>query len=367
MKVKNILTAVIFALIFSVASVTCFIKKDAEFSEDERRMLAQKTDFSLETFFSGEYAENFELYSADQFPFRDNFRTLKAVFSTKILNKAENNGLYFADGHLSKLEYPEDENMTKYAAERFNYIYEKFLKDTETRVYFSVIPDKNYFLAEKNGYPSIDYPKMTEHMRNETKFAEYIDIFPLLDIDDYYRTDSHWRQEKITGVAKYLAEEMGAEKIRVKYTVKTLEKPFYGVYSGQSALPTEADEIKYLTNETLENAVVKYYGTGVAKKGDMYDMEKADGKDPYEMFLSGSMPILTIENPNSKTNKELIILRDSFGSSLAPLISQRYKKTTVVDIRYIRSEYLSNFIDFQNQDVLFIYSTTMLNNGTALQ
>ena len=27
-------------------------------------------------------------------------------------------------------------------------------------VYFSIIPDKNYFAAESNGYPSLDYERL---------------------------------------------------------------------------------------------------------------------------------------------------------------------------------------------------------------
>ena len=91
-------------------------------------------------------------------------------------------------------------------------------------------------------------------------------------------------------------------------------------------------------------------------------------KDPYEMFLSGSESIVIIENPNSKTDKELIIFRDSFGSSLAPLFAEGYKKITVFDIRYmLSSSYVSAFANFENSDVLFIYSTALLNNSTALK
>ena len=36
----------------------------------------------------------------------------------------------------------------------------------------------------------------------------------------------------------------------------------------------------------------------------VYDMQKAYGKDPYEMFLSGSLSLITIENPHAQTDKE---------------------------------------------------------------
>ena len=99
----------------------------------------------------------------------------------------------------------------------------------------------------------------------------------------------------------------------------------------------------------------------------MYDMEAAVGRDPYEMFLCGSDPLVTIENPDAKTDKELVIFRDSFGSSLTPLLSEGYAKIYVVDIRYIQSAMLGNFIDFNNQDVLFIYSTLLLNSSAAFK
>ena len=40
---------------------------------------------------------------------------------------------------------------------------------------------------------------------------------------------------------------------------------------------------------------------------------------------------------------------------------------TVVDIRYVSSMVLSSFVDFHGQDVLFLYSTSVLNSENALR
>ena len=85
------------------------------------------------------------------------------------------------------------------------------------------------------------------------------------------------------------------------------------------------------------------------------------------MFLSGSKSLLTIENPNASTDKELIVFRDSFGSSIAPLFAEGYAKITLVDIRYISPNMLGRFIEFTNQDVLFLYSTSVLNNSITIK
>ncbi|MBQ5777396.1 MAG: hypothetical protein IIV97_01125, partial [Oscillospiraceae bacterium] len=60
--------------------------------------------------------------------------------------------------------------------------------------------------------------------------------------------------------------------------------------------------------------------------------------------------------------------RDSFCSSLLPLFAEEYAKITAVDIRYIPSAALGNFIpDFDGADVLFLYSTGMLNQSGAMR
>lgn len=96
-------------------------------------------------------------------------------------------------------------------------------------------------------------------------------------------------------------------------------------------------------------------------------MNEAYGKDPYEMFMSGSDALIVVDNPNAKTDKELVIFRDSFGSSISPYFISSYKKITLIDIRYIQSDMLGFFIKFNNQDVLFMYSTMMLNSSLGFK
>jgi hypothetical protein len=127
----------------------------------------------------------------------------------------------------------------------------------------------------------------------------------------------------------------------------------------------EPDELWLLRNEMLDGCRVYNHETG--KYGSIYDRTKLSGDDLYEVFLSGSVSLLTIENPNATTDRELILFRDSFGSSMAPLLVQGYKRVTLVDIRYLPTAMLDRFVKFQGQDVLFLYSTLVLNNGQTLQ
>ena len=289
---------------------------------------------------------------------------MKAWFGENVLKQTDQNDYYRAEGHLSKMEYPLNTASVQRAMDRIHYVYEKYLNDAN--VYYSVIPDKNYFLAEENGYLSMDYEQFFAMMQQETDYMQYIDILPLLSIDEFYSTDSHWKQECILDVAEHLGSAMGTD-VTASYTENTLDVPFKGVYLGQSAVPFKPDTIKYLTNDILSSCEVNYFDTGKAVKGDIYNMEKAYGKDPYEMFLSGTSALIEIKNPNAKTEKELVVFRDSYGSSLVPLLVPGYSKITVVDIRYIQSAFVGSFVKFDNQDVLFMYSTTLINNSGAMR
>lgn len=365
-KRKAFLTLFPTAAVLFVFAVWCFLKTPDSYSDSERRALAAMPKLTLSSVLSGDFMDDFEAYSADQFPLRENFRNLKATAELKLFHKLDHHGIYLMDGYLSKLDPSADTRMLDHAAERFSWIYETYLKDKDANLYFSIIPDKNKFLAAENGYPAMDYDMVEHYMREKTDYMEYIEISELLTIEDFYKTDTHWKQECIVDIAEKISEAMGI-KSRSDYTENVSPDPFYGVYCGQSALPMPPDTLTYLTNEILDSCIVTSCDTGLPVSVPLYDTKELSGKDPYEMFTSGSDALITIENPNADTEKELILFRDSFGSSIAPLLAGGYSKITLVDIRYIQSSMLDHFIDFNDQDVLFLYSTILLNSSMGMR
>ena len=123
--------------------------------------------------------------------------------------------------------------------------------------------------------------------------------------------------------------------------------------------------MKILTNDTIKALTAFDYESN--QNIPIYDLSKMEEADPYELYVGGPVSLVTIENPNANNEEELIVFRDSFGSSIAPLLAQGYKKVTLVDIRYIQPVMLGKFIDFTNKDVLFLYTTLVLNNSETLK
>ena len=357
---KKISLLILLAIWGSLTAFAWFGPK-AEMSDAERRPLAQFPEVSGGNLLSGKFMADFGDYALDQFPMRDGFRRLKSVFHYRVLNQSDNNGIYITQGHAAQQEYPLDRDSLGHAMDRFGRLYEKYLQDA--KVYMAIVPDKGYYLAQNAGQLQMDYEGLYEAFQQGMPWAEQIDLRQVLTAEDYYRTDTHWRQEKLLDAAAVICRAMGAAA--GEYTEKHLDVPFYGVYYGQAALPLEPDGLAILENDTLKECTVYDYESG--KTRGIYDMEKLLGKDPYEVFLSGPRSLLEITNPNAGTDRELILFRDSFGSSMAPLLLQDYTKVTLVDIRYIQLELLDKYIEFGNQDVLFLYSTLVLNNSETLK
>lgn len=371
-KIKNIVNVVVFCVAVFGFALLCLVLPKPEFLDSERRPAAAFPTLNLESIMKDglEYGDSFmkqfdDNYTPDNFPFRDFFRNLKSFVNTYVFNKSDKDGVYVVDGVAAEMQEQIDEESIAHAAEKLTFIYEKYLKDKGIKPYMSIIPDKGYFLSEANGYLSMDYQEFITQMLSNVEFMQYIDITGKLSVEDFYASDTHWRQEQIIDVAEALINGMGGN-FDSKFEKNTLDVDFYGVYASRAPKPLDPETIYYLTNGNLENVKVIDWENG-GREISLYDMEKAHGKDAYDMFLSGELSKVTIENPNAKTDKELVVFRDSYGRSILPLMAEDYAKITIIDIRYQIPQILLMGVNFENADVLFLYSTLILNNSSELK
>ncbi len=375
-KIKYTVICIVMAVFMFGFCLLCLFYPKPEFLDSERRPPAQLPSTSLESIMKdgNEYGESFmklfdDKYAPDNFPFRDAFRSVKGFVVNYVFNHKDKDGIFMVDGYISEMQEEINSDSITYAAGKFEAIYNKYLKDKAITPHISIIPDKSYFLAEQNDYLSMDYEEFIKQMTESADFAKYIDITGALTLESYYKTDTHWRQEKLTEVAKLLVEGMGG-KYSSTFKTNTLDTPFYGVYSGRVGRPVKPETIYYLTSEALDAVTVYDWETGRPRPMGVYDMGKGAGKDPYDMFLSGEKSLVVIENPNAKTDRELVIFRDSFGRSIIPLLVEDYAKITIIDIRYQTADVLIMVggVEFTDKtDVLFLYSTMILNASSEMK
>ena len=355
MKVKNIIITVLFSLITVGFLILNIAIEDRDISLEERRKLTKLPEFTKENIFSSDLINNFESYAVDQIAFRKELRSLKSIVNVKLLGQKDDNKYFEKDGALYKIEYPINYSNLDKTTNLLKKVYDKYLKNMN--VYYAIIPDKNFYLEDD--HLKIDYDELKVLVDKKFTNIEYIDIWNELSLEAYYKTDIHWRQEHLEKVANKITTSMGNESLNSTYEKQSVGK-FYGTYYGQIAAEVEADDMYILNNEITDSAVVYNYETNEVL--GVYDTKNTN--DKYDIYLSGATPLIGIKNQNVKNGKELLIFRDSFGSSLAPLLIEDYENIILIDLRYISSQILDKFVDFKDgQDVLFIYSTMLLNQN----
>ena len=283
--------------------------------------------------------------------------------SDKSDEKLSNDQYYILDGNIYEKTGEINENAISNNINKINNVFENYLSNMN--VYFATIPSKEYYLNDENSN-NFDFNYIEEIIREKlNERISYIELYDTLELDSFYKTDMHWKQEELDKTVERLEEEMNLEKTKANYEKETLGE-FYGTYYKEINDNTiKPDELIYLTNSMVESCTV----FNVEKNMDenVYNLARAEETgNKYDLFLSGATAIQKIENKSIDNGKKLIIFRDSFGSSITPLLIKDYKEILLVDIRYVNSNVLSNYIEFEeykNQDVLFLYNTRVINKS----
>lgn len=357
-KIKDIVVTIIFLFTIIALFLINVIKEDTDISVAERRKLATMPELTTKSLFDGTYFKKFDSYVTDQFVERDAFRKIK--IDIELSTKGEYNNLYLYDDYIIEEIFPLNSNSINNLTNKINYIKDTYLNNN-SNIYYTIIPDKNYFV--NNGNLKLNYNKLQDMMKNNLSNINYINIFDKLTLDNYYKTDTHWKEEDLFNVANTIANQMNFD-ITNNNVVNTITT-FKGSYAGRLSVTKDIDTIKTISNPSTLNSSVYNYET--KKYTDIYDYTKINSLDKYDIYLSGAVPIIDIINNNTSSDKELIVFRDSYGSSLIPLLIEGYKKITVIDIRYISSKILNKYIDFNDQDVLFMYSILTINNSFSIR
>lgn len=273
--------------------------------------------------------------------------------------------VYVYQGYAVTTEAGYDQKSLDYAALKFQQLYDSYLTGNDGHIYLSVVPDKGSFTAPPEGYTPASAQETADTLLAQLDFVQYVDIAPGLTLEDYYRTDPHWRQECLVATAQTLAQAMDVP-LAGDFQENAIDVPFYGAYAEKAGEPLVADTLRYLTGEVLDACTVYDYETDAQEP--LYDLSAVETDTPYDLYLQGSRSLLRIDSPLSASDKTLVVFRDSFGSSLIPLLAESYRTIYAVDIRCLSSQMVGRFLSFDgSEDVLFLYSTMVLQNSRTMK
>ncbi|MBR6521446.1 MAG: hypothetical protein IKT47_02140 [Oscillospiraceae bacterium] len=270
-------------------------------------------------------------------------------------------GMLCFDGIYFEPRPAVDDSAVNRFADKLTALRDKYFADNN--VYYAIVPDKSWYFRDRTD-EYFDHQYICDSLSGKLEGFTAIDLSGTLSGSDYYSTDPHWKQENLSSTVSALADAMGFTYTASAYTANNAGTFIGTGLSGKDANGAAPDTLCYLTSDVINAAVVDNFQQQDFKK--VYDLAKL-GTNGYDVFLSGATPLTVIETPNAAEKRELIIFRDSFGSAIAPLMLESYSKVTLVDLRYMVSSLLPNYVSFNNADVLFLYCDELVNSSFLLK
>lgn len=353
---------ILFCAVLAVFFAAILLSPKRDFSEAENRYLQGFPELSAESVTSGKFMSQFETFITDQFPGRDGWVAAKAAMEYAS-GKRENNGVYIcSDGTLiAQLDEPDEEKFST----GLGYV-QALTEKTDTEVYFSLIPGAAHIWSEKlpANAPSADQHALLEQARAAVPGATWVDLESVLmdHRDEYifYRTDHHWTSLGARYAYEALLEAMElpqpADESLLTGKGEVVSEEFYGTNWSSSAVRWVAPDVitRYAGDEGIS---VTAYPSGTAEEGSLYHPEKLEVKDKYPYFLGGNQPLCVLRNENLPDGKKVLLVRDSYSDSLAPMLIQSCGELHLFDVRY-NLHSVAEYAEENDIDVILVlYST----------
>ncbi len=355
---KEKLRILLFAgLLMSLALVN-IIKEDNSFSSKENRFLQMIPALSQDRFLAGTFGSEFEVYTSDQFIYRNQWIGLKTL-SDLTLGKKDNGRVYFGrEGYLFDIDEKLDEEQIEKNIEYIN----KFMSGYEDKLKISalLVPTKSQVYLDQlpKNAPMNDEDQIVEMLKGEVSasmnWIEVKDEFKKYEYDGlYYKTDHHWTSLGAFTASRFLLDL--EENDLNKYHPSIKSENFYGTsYRKVNDFFTKPDIIQTLEPKTKQDLKILIDGNKLVDS--LYDESYLSKTDQYAYFMGGDHAVVEIDT-GIKNGKTLLMIKDSFANSLVPFLTQNYERIVMVDPRYHKAG-ISTILSTQEFDeVLFVFNT----------
>ena len=353
-RALNIVTVALFALALLAVPLYWLLCPRKTFSETERRYLAEPP--KLTSLKDWSFDDAVETYLADQLPGRDALVGLDAY--TVFLSGRQVSAEIWMDraGYLVEAPVKAASEQIDKRLGRMAVLGEK----TGLPVYVMAVPSTGYVRrgtlpkALAALYPDGD-------LLGRIEDAPGVTVVPLenefLQSGQgwYYRTDHHWTGEGAYAAYRLFMKTAGREALDYDRFYHHTVPGYVGSTRSRSALWLTKPDVLTL-DEPMDAPVTVTFSDDEKAYDSLFFLDHLTEYDWYPLFLDGNHPVTVIENRSAPDGPTLLMVKDSFGNTLAPLLVPSYGKIVLVDPRYYRGSVAELCAEQGADEILFCYS-----------
>lgn len=369
-KKMDILTSVFFVGLLFGFCIAFWLLPDRDASENENRVLQQLPTPSVKNWLDGSFSADFTDYCSDQFPLRDEWIRLSALYDIA-LGRGESNGVLLGqDGQQvrrlftawrSRTEWVENTDLydTAHVDRCLSALTALDSKLSEQGVPLTVLlaPRTVDVVAAANypftlsdrlhaqveaGLSEVDHVDLTASFRTRCAAGEYL----------MYRTDHHWTTEGAYLAYCALMETMGRGEETLPASVFTVRQVegFEGTVAARSGLPVTNPDRLELWETAYDTAYTVKDKRGEVLLDGFVNESYLSTRDKYGAFLGGTHDLVTVEltgtDPLASAERpRLLLARDSYAAALIPFLARHYDIVSVslpngmTDLSRLTAEY----------------------------
>ena len=402
----EVLTVSLITAFILCFSVWCLVAPKQTFSENENRALASWPIYSFTALKDGSYMSGIQTYLSDHFPLRDPFMTLKTKYEM-LTGREEINDIYLAkDGYY--IEAYKTPKQQKKIITQFQKLQDAITTDAKQNVrvmlmptaistYNAKLPDSapdrgvlrqvdtmNEIYAALPNMQKVDawsalQAAAAQEATDRTRASGNADgAQPVAGTEAagsdttaatglYYHTDHHWTTHgAYVGYQAYCGAAGLSPIPETDFQKTCVTTDFHGTIFSKLHDSTVPGDAITLYENPANQLTVSYPDTGEVTD-TLYNRDYLAQKDKYSMFLNNLHPLVEITNATADSDRQLVLIKDSYANSMVPFLVNHYQKIYVFDTRYYRFG-PSSFINEHPEvtDVLLLYNMNTIDTDLGV-
>ncbi|MCH5199185.1 MAG: hypothetical protein J1E34_09810 [Oscillospiraceae bacterium] len=242
----------------------------------------------------------------------------------------------------------------------------------KARVFDMIIPTSIDITLNKQVRASVsvsDQKKAINYMESLlsdkiTKVSIFDTLMQHKDEYIYFRTDHHWTELGAYYAYLKFCEAKGVQGVKLEDCTYKAYDGFLGTFytdSGSNpALGNTPDTVEtYMPKVNAKMTFKDISGNEFTNVNVLYDATTNNAHFKYGTFIWGDNPLSVIENFDMAEGESLLLIKESFGNAIVPLLTYNYKYIYVMDYRYYDSTAAALVENYGIDDVLFCNNISM--------